>query len=151
MQHFLKVHAFSALIGRAEGLNADTQYTLELAALTHDIGIRNAERRFGRCDGRLQEQEGPPEAAALLRGLGVADTTIERVCWLIAHHHTYTAIDGIDYQILVEADFLVNAYEDALSPQAAAAVYRNLFRTKAGREIFETLYGQQEEESRHDT
>ena len=32
----------------------------------------------------------------------------ERVAYLIGHHHTYDKIEGMDYQILVEADFLVN-------------------------------------------
>ena len=42
----------------------------------------------------------------------------ERVQYLIGRHHTYNDIDGIDYQILVEADFLVNMYEDSLSKKA---------------------------------
>ena len=29
----------------------------------------------------------------------------------MTHHHTYTGVDGIDYQILLEADYLVNADE----------------------------------------
>ena len=33
---------------------------------------------------------------------------IRRVEYLVGHHHTYKDIDGLDYQILVEADFLVN-------------------------------------------
>ncbi len=36
----------------------------------------------------------------------------ERVQYLIAHHHTYGNIDEMDYQILVEADFLVNIMEE---------------------------------------
>ena len=29
---------------------------------------------------------------------------VERICFIIGHHHTYKAIDGLDFQILVEAD-----------------------------------------------
>lgn len=58
---------------------------------------------------------GPDEAEKLLNKLGVDEKIIERVCFLVGHHHTYNMIDGLDYQILVEADFLVNAYEDNLS------------------------------------
>ena len=39
---------------------------------------------------------------------------IDRISYLIAHHHTVTGIDGMDYQILIEADFLVNAAEKGL-------------------------------------
>jgi hypothetical protein len=28
--------------------------------------------------------------------------------------HTYTGVDGMDYRILLEADFLVNAHSDGL-------------------------------------
>ncbi len=35
--HFLKVYAFAKTLGEAEGLDARTQETLELAAVVHDI------------------------------------------------------------------------------------------------------------------
>jgi hypothetical protein len=65
---------------------------------------------------------------------------IERVCWLIAHHHTYTDIQGMDYQILVEADFLVNAFEDEMDDDAIRTVRGKLFRTKTGLELLDLLY-----------
>lgn len=37
--------------------------------------------------------------------------------YLVGHHHTYKDIDGLDYQILVEADFLVNYFEDGLDKE----------------------------------
>ena len=40
IQHFVKVHSFSRLIGQGEGLDEDTMYILEAAALVHDIGIK---------------------------------------------------------------------------------------------------------------
>ena len=47
--------------------------------------------------------------------IGFSDSLIDRVCFLVGHHHTYTEIDGIDFQILVEADFLVNAREEKMT------------------------------------
>ena len=47
IQHFTKVHSYARLIGRMEGLDADTLFTLEAAAYVHDIGIRVAERKYG--------------------------------------------------------------------------------------------------------
>ena len=29
---------------------------------------------------------------------------IDRICYLIAHHHTYYNVDGLDYRILLEED-----------------------------------------------
>jgi hypothetical protein len=140
VNHLLKVHAFAKMIGQAEGLDAATQEILEVAALTHDIGIRSSERRFGNCTGAHQQEEGPPEARALLASLGAGETLVERVCWLIAHHHTYTNIQGMDYQILIEADFLVNAYEDGMGQDAIQTVKDKLFATKMGKELINLLY-----------
>ena len=42
INHFVKVHAYARQIGLAEQLDADTLFLLEAAALTHDIGIREA-------------------------------------------------------------------------------------------------------------
>lgn len=140
VNHFLKVYGFAKTIGVLEGLDARTQEILELAALTHDIGIRNSERKYQSSAGHYQQLEGPPEARAMLEKLGVDGAVIERVCWLIARHHTYTDIQGADYQILVEADFLVNACEGEMSPEDIEAFRNKLFRTASGIAILEKLY-----------
>jgi len=41
---------------------------------------------------------------------------------LIGNHHTYDKIDGIDFQILVEADFLVNIYEDEINKESIKSI-----------------------------
>ena len=140
VNHLIKVYGFAKTIGESEGLDADTQEILEIAALTHDIGIRNSERKYGNCTGAHQQEEGPPEARALLSSLDASERVIERVCWLIAHHHTYSNIQGMDYQILVEADFLVNAFEDEMDIDAIRTVRERLFRTKTGTKLLDLLY-----------
>ena len=67
--------------------------------------------------------------------MGFEKDISERVQYLIAHHHTYNNINEIDYQILVEADFLVNIMEDGLSKEAALKAYRNIFKTVCGKTI----------------
>ena len=42
INHFLKVYGFAKAIGELEGLESHSQFILEIAALTHDIGIRNS-------------------------------------------------------------------------------------------------------------
>ena len=132
ISHFLKVYGFAKAIGENENIEKETQYILEIAALTHDIGIKNSEVKYNSAAGNYQQTEGPPEAKKLLENLNVQPEMIERVCWLIAHHHTYTDIRGIDYQILVEADFLVNAYEDDISPEAIKGFGSKIFKTNSG-------------------
>lgn len=141
IQHFIKVHSFAHQIGVGERLDAHTQETLEAAAIVHDIGIHPAEAKYGRCDGKLQEQEGPEPAGEILKELDFTETDIERICYLIAHHHTYENVEGMDYRILLEADFLVNLYEDDLPESAVRAALQNIFRTETGIWICKKMYG----------
>lgn len=55
IQHFIKVHSFARQIAVGEGVSAETLNTLEAAAVVHDVGIKPAEEKYGRCDGKLQE------------------------------------------------------------------------------------------------
>lgn len=145
IQHFLKVHRFAQLIGRMEQLDPHTQMILECAAVVHDIGIRPAEEKYGACNGKLQEKEGPAYARAMLEKLGFSAEDTERICYLVGHHHTYTNIDGPDYQILVEADFLVNLYEDGSSQKTVENVLKNVFQTKSGAQLCSKTYGIKEQ------
>ena len=140
IHHFLKVHAFARLIGLSEGLDEHIQFVLEAAALVHDIGIHSAEAKYGSSAGKYQEELGPSEAEKLLAGLDWPEADIQRISFLVGHHHTYTAVDGIDYQILVEADFLVNLYEDALPPEAQRHAYETIFKTESGKKLCRELY-----------
>lgn len=141
IQHFTKVYAFARLIGEREKVDERTMFIIKAAALTHDIGIKPAEAKYGSCSGKLQEKEGPAEAEKLLTALGFTDEVIRRVCFLIANHHTCNDIKDIDLQILVEADFLVNLYEDNLPVQSAEAAYKNIFKTETGKEICAAMFG----------
>ena len=101
----MKVHAYAKLIGEQEGLDKEILDILEVAALTHDIGIKISEEKYNSSAGKYQEVEGPAVAQQMLEDLQYDKAKTDRVCYLIGHHHTYDQIDGIDYQILVEADF----------------------------------------------
>ena len=140
IQHFIKVHDLARIIGRLEHLGEEELDILETAAIVHDIGIKVSEEKYGDCSGKHQELEGPIIARAMLETLEFADSVIDRVCYLVAHHHTYNEIDGSDYQILVEADFLVNMCEDELSEEALQNAYRNIFRTETGKKICREMY-----------
>lgn len=140
IQHFLKVHSFAQLIGQEEGLAEKTMYILEAAAYVHDIGIRPSIEKYGKENGSLQEKEGPAEAEKMMRELGFEPDVIERVSYLVGHHHTYSNIDGMDYQILVEADFLVNYYENQMKEETIRKSVSKIFRTETGKHIAEEMF-----------
>jgi CRISPR/Cas system-associated endonuclease Cas3-HD len=140
IQHFLKVYGFAKAIGELEKLTNEVQEILEVAAVVHDIGIKVSEEKYHSSAGNYQQLEGPPIAKEMLGKLGYGETFIGRVCYLIAHHHTYNKIDSIDYQILVEADFLVNISEDDMSEKEINSVKEKVFRTKSGLVFLQNIY-----------
>lgn len=140
INHFLKVWAFARTIGEQEGLDEQTQRTLELAAVVHDIACPLCREKYGDANGKYQELESPPLVEQFFEGMDVERRTAERISWLAAHHHTYTNVDGPDYQILLEADFLVNAGEGRLSRTAIETMRQDVFRTKAGVRLLDSVY-----------
>ena len=131
--------------GHAERLlayiDADPVLTLA-AAYLHDIGIPEAERKFGACPGPLQEQEGPPVARALLQELDAPLPFIEAVCALVGAHHTPEGVDSPEFRILWDADALVNLAEvlPGKSPEKVRAVLERALVTEAGFQAARALY-----------
>lgn len=140
IQHFMKVWGYARLIGELEGLDDRTQFILETAAITHDIACPLCRKKYGCADGPLQEREGAVLVCDFLNGTGLSKAIIDRVSYLVAHHHTYEAVDGMDYQILLEADYLVNADESGYSDAQISAAYQRIFRTKHGAALLEEMY-----------
>lgn len=132
IQHLVKVHDFARMIGLAEGMSEEELFVLEAAAILHDIGIHAAEAKYGNCNGKHQEELGPDEARKVLAAVGgFNDEQTERICWLIAHHHTYTEVTSEDHRILLEADFLVNSFEDNISADGIITFRDNVFRSQS--------------------
>ena len=141
IQHFTKVHAYAKLIAELEGIDPHTREVLEAAALVHDIGIPVCNQKYGSHPGPLQEQEGPPLARAMLSELDFTKDEINRVCALVGEHHTLSPIDGIDHQILLEADFLVNCFAHGNDKESLLHTLNTVYATKAGKAIFTEMFG----------
>ncbi|MCQ2526859.1 MAG: HD domain-containing protein [Lachnospiraceae bacterium] len=142
IQHFMKVYEFAHIIGVKENIDENTLFILDIASIMHDIGIHPAEVKYGSANGKLQEQEGPAYAGEMLAEFQeISPEQIERVCYLIGHHHTYENVEGIDYRILLEADFLVNALEDNLNRDAIIQFRDKIFETQTGVYLLNTMFG----------
>ena len=140
IDHLIRVWTYARTIAELESLDAETQYILEVAAITHDIACPLCREKYGNTNGKHQELESPPLVEAFFKGLPVERPDVERVSWLVAHHHTYANIDGPDHQILLEADFLVNAGESGYTPSAIRNFRERVFRTAAGKELLDSMY-----------
>lgn len=148
IQHFIKVHDLAVTIGILEGMPEDDLKKLEAGAILHDIGIHPSEAMYGNCAGPHQEELGPGEAEKLIAGVNeilpedqkYTPEEIERVKFLIGHHHTYDSIDSLDWQILVEADFLVNMFEDNDPIENVLKVRERIFKTQAGTNLLDEMW-----------
>ena len=140
INHFMKVYAFARTIGMSEQLDPEQQEILEISALVHDIACPLCRQKYGNTNGSYQELEGGPLATALLSELALPQKLIERVSYLVAHHHTYTNVDGMDYQILLEADFLVNADESNFSGNNVRNMLEKVFKTETGKFLLQSMY-----------
>ena len=141
ISHFLKVWAFAKVIGEQERLPSQMQETLELAAVVHDIACPLCRRKYGNTNGKNQERESAPLGEAFFASMPAGGADTERVSWLVSHHYTYDNVDGPDHQILLEADFLVNAFEDNLPKDAIVHFRDKVFETETGLHLLNTMFG----------
>jgi uncharacterized protein len=138
--HFMKVYAFARTIGIQEGLSETEQQTLEIAAITHDIACPLCREKYGNTNGSHQEEEGIALTEGFLKDFELPDGMKERIIYLVSHHHTYKNVDGLDYQILLEADFLVNADESNMTDDSISNARKNIFKTSTGTSLLGDIY-----------
>jgi len=135
IEHTLKV------LGRAEriceGEKIEASFILQVALLGsifHDIGIPEALKKHNSMDAPYQEQEGPAVARKLMNEVGVRPDILERVCYIVGHHHTADRVDGFDFQVIWEADFIVNIDEKniVLEPDDVESAVAENLKTETG-------------------
>ena len=140
INHFLKVWTFARIIGEQEQLDPHTQLLLELTAIVHDIACPLCRQKYGSADGKKQELESPPLIEAFFSSSQLPPDDIRTIGWLVAHHHTYTDVTRPEHQILLEADYLVNADEQGHSRSAIENFRRRVFRTASGTHLLDSIY-----------
>jgi putative nucleotidyltransferase with HDIG domain len=139
VNHALKVARYAEHILKVEG--GDPLVILG-AAYLHDIGIHEAERRHGSSAGHYQETEGPAIAREILQRLNVQKEVTDEICDIISHHHSPKGGETLNFQILYEADWLVNIEEEGIAKdrEKTEKLIGKAFRTSAGRRLAKELY-----------
>ncbi len=140
ISHFLKVYGYAKTIGECEHLDARQQKTAEIAAIVHDIACPLCRCKYGNTNGKYQEKEGEILAREFLKDTDLPEEMKERIVFLVGHHHTPKAVDGIDYQILLEADYLVNADESSYSRTNIENTLKTMFKTETGKKLLQSIY-----------
>ena len=134
IDHALDVLGFAEQILSAEGGDAEV---ILAAAVLHDIGIQEAERKYGSSAGVYQELEGPPIAEEILRRQGVSEDRLEHVCKIVGNHHSAKSIDTAEFRAIWDADWLVN-FLDVFPPGSGGdrmGSINRIFKTETGRQI----------------
>ena len=58
IDHFVRVWNYAKTIAELEEIDTETQYILEVAAITHDIACPLCREKYGNTNGKHQEEEG---------------------------------------------------------------------------------------------
>lgn len=140
IDHFVRVWTYAKTIAELEEIDSETQFILEAAAITHDIACPRCREKYGNTNGRYQEEEGVPLVRAFLSDSGMSVPQIDRAAFLVGHHHTYTAIDGIDWQILIEADYIANAAENRYSREEIKGSIQKIMKTESGIRLIRSVF-----------
>ena len=140
IDHLIRVWTYARTIGEREHLDPDTQFVTEVAAITHDIACPLCRRKYGNTNGRYQEEEGIPLVKAFLSDTEMTEEQIDRVAFLVGHHHTFVDVDGIDYQILLEADYIANATENGYDRQNIENFLHKFMKTESGKRMLKSIF-----------
>ncbi len=137
-KHILMVHSLTKSIGSEEGLTLEQQQIVQSAAILHDIAIKKCKRKYNDASIEKQKLECIPVAKKFLKACNYVPSYTEKILNLIYHHHDYGAYKGIEHQVLIEADLIVNCLENRNHKEKAADVAIH-FHTRTGKELLHKL------------
>ena len=139
IEHTLAVLNYAEQIQAAEGGNP---LVVKAAAILHDIGICQAERKYGSAAGKYRQIEGPPIAEEILKNYSLAAEAVEHICSIIANHHSAGDIDTVESKCVWDADWLVNIPEilKKTDEQNLQKTINETFKTQKGREMAIALF-----------
>ncbi|HEX9022855.1 MAG TPA: HD domain-containing protein [Geobacteraceae bacterium] len=139
IEHALRVTMYACQLMEAEPANHDL---VVATALLHDIGIREAERKYGSSAGNLQEIEGPPVAREILTRFGFNEQFMDEVCAIIASHHSPGEVDTDNFRVIWDADWLVNLGDecDTSNRDKLKQIIDRTFMTPTGKALARRIY-----------
>lgn len=112
------------------------------AAILHDIGIPEAERKYKSSAGDLQEQEGPPVAREILARLMYDAAFTDEVCAIIGSHHSPGEIETASFKVVWDADWLVNLKDEPSlqGDEVRRRIISDSMLTATGKRLATALY-----------
>jgi len=139
INHALKVAQYAEEILKIEGGHP---LVILGSAYLHDIGIKEAEEKYGTASVEDQERFGKVTAEEILMKLNIQKPIINEICDIIGHHHHPRERETLNFQILYEADWLVNIEEGGLGKDSdkLKAIIEKEFKTVTGKKLAQDLF-----------
>ena len=141
IQHAEKVASYAEHIGAQE--HCDMAVVMA-AAYLHDIGIREAEKRYNSTAARYQEELGPRIAREILQSIGADRRIIEEAAEIIGHHHHPRPEETMNFKVLYDADLIVNLQEGDMEkprdPEKLELFIDTKFLTEAGKRAAKEIF-----------
>lgn len=135
IEHTYQVLEYAEIIINTELLSIEEKEMITITAILHDVGIPEAKRKYGSSEAQYQEKEGAIIAKSILERVRYDLNYTNRVCYIVGNHHTKSKIDGLDFQIIWEADLLVNLENKGLLKEELQQIIEDNFKTRVGRQI----------------
>lgn len=139
IDHALVVTSFAQQILQAQG---GDEAVVMSAAILHDIGIHQAQKKYGSSAGKYQEIEGSAIARKILKKYDLDEHKIEHICKIIANHHSAKDIDTPEFRIVWDADWLVNIPDEFpnKSKKDLLPLIKKIFKTPTGLQLGLEIY-----------
>ncbi len=139
--HAVRVARYAEQLGRKEGGNLAV---IMCAAYLHDIGMKNAEQKYGNYALEHHEKEGPSVARETLKRLGAKKELIEKVCQIISHHHHPGEKEAVNFKVVYDADRLADMEErtkkDGINPENLRKEIEGSLFTKSGKDLAKKFF-----------
>ena len=133
--HATRVARYAERIGKGEKGNLAV---ILAAAYLHDIGIPEAEKKYGSAAAKHQETEGPAVARSIMEKLGAKEELINEVCDIVGHHHHPGPEESTNFKALYDADLIANIEEKhkeaPIDPEEMTNTIETSFLTSSGRD-----------------
>ena len=152
----ITAHTFENMCtqNRASGMTETVaaQYTLARYIVTRSLYYQAVTDGYAAADAAVQQDIDDTRAAAqtadnreayeqFIAGTGMTETQIARVAYLVGHHHTLQNICGMDYQILIEADYIANASENGYGKESIVHFLDTIMKTASGKYLAASVLG----------
>lgn len=139
INHAKAVLGYAESILKEEGGDEDIIFP---SAVLHDIGIKECERKYNSISGNLQEKESPPVAEKILNKIGYPPEYTKEILEIIGNHHSPGKVTSLNFQILYEADWLVNLGDDFqhIDIEKKGRIIDKNFKTKTGIKLAKDLF-----------